>query len=60
MTNNTLSLRIFQGVKMKTKFKCACGTTTRYTDKDAKKITNTAAKSSSSGRIKAVKFTKMK
>ena len=23
---------------MKTKFKCACGTTTRYTDKDAQKL----------------------
>jgi hypothetical protein len=23
---------------MKSKFKCACGTTTRYTDKDAQKL----------------------
>ena len=44
MTNNTLSLKIYQGVKMKTKFKCACGTTTRYTEKDAKKETSGKAR----------------
>ena len=29
---------------MKSKFKCACGTTTRYTDKDAEKFVKAGAK----------------
>ena len=29
---------------MKTKFKCACGTTTRYTEKDAEKFVKAGAK----------------
>ncbi len=28
---------------MKTKFKCACGTTTRYTEKDAEKFVKAGA-----------------
>jgi len=33
---------------MKSKFKCACGTTTRYTEESAKKETSGAAKVKSS------------
>ena len=35
---------------MKTKFKCACGTTTRYTDKDALKLVQAGVKGKNGSR----------